>query len=181
MNISKRKVATSWARIVLKRSDILFLDTETTGIERDAKIVDLGVIDNKGNTVINLLIQPNIPMPIGATAVNGITNEMLDGCPNFAQVSTSIRKILEGKTIIAWNSSFDKRMVDNEFKNIGEEPPNYKWEDEMPMYRDYAKKPKRNKLCYAAEECGIIEEQSHRAVGDCQFTLEVLKYMARNI
>ena len=156
----------------------MFLDTETTGIGKDDKVVDLGVIDKDTNILINILLQPNIPMPEGATAVNGITDQMLKGCPNFAQVSSSIKKILTGKTIIAWNSPFDKRMIDNEFKNIGEEPPEYTWEDEMPMYGLYASKPKRNKLCYAAEECGIVEEQSHRAVGDCQFTLKVLKHMA---
>ena len=180
MKITKRQIAISWAKNMLINNNVLFLDTETTGIEKDAKIVDLGVIDNKGNVLINILLQPGISMPEGATAVNGITDSMLRDCPRFVQISSSVKKMLKGKTIIAWNSSFDKRMVENEFKNIGEIFEDCTWVDEMPMYANYADKPKRNKLCYAAKECGIIDEQSHRAVDDCLFTLEVLKYMANH-
>jgi len=180
VRVTKREIAISWAKSKLRENNVVFLDTETTGIDKDARIVDLGVIDNKGNVLINILLQPDIPMPDGATAVNGITDSMLKDCPRFVQVSSSIKKILKGKTIIAWNSPFDKRMVENEFKKIGEVFEDCTWEDEMPMYASYSNKPKRNKLCIAAEECGIIEEQSHRAVGDCQFTLEVLKYMANH-
>lgn len=178
MQINKRQMAISWSKRKLIDNNVVFLDTETTGIGKNAKVVDLGVIDNKGNILINLLIQPGIPMPSEATAVNGITNGMLEGCPRFVQVFASIKKILKGKTIIAWNSPFDKRVMENEFKNIGEVLDNCEWEDEMPIYADYSNKPKRNKLCIAAKECGIVEEQSHRSVDDCLFTLEVLKYMA---
>jgi len=120
VRVTKREIAISWAKSKLRENNVVFLDTETTGIDKDARIVDLGVIDNKGNVLINILLQPDIPMPEGATAVNGITDSMLKDCPRFVQVSSSIKKILKGKTIIAWNSPFDKRMVENEFKKIGE-------------------------------------------------------------
>lgn len=178
MKVNDRMIAKSWAKNTVKRKDIVFLDTETTGIGKNAKVVDLGVIDRHGKILINILLNPEMLMPFEATKVNGITDQMLIGCPRFYQVANSIRKLLEGKTIIAWNAPFDKRMMENEFLSVGLEIPKWKWVDEMPMYGKYADKPKRNKLCYAAKECGIVEEQSHRAVGDCLFTLAVLNRMA---
>lgn len=162
-------------RELFRKNNLVFLDTETTGVESDSKIVDLGVIGSDGRILIDILINPEIPMPEGATKVNHITDDMLTKAPRFKDIHMTVANILKGRTIVAWNSNFDKRMVENSYKSLGLEPPKCTWIDAMPIYGGYANKSGRVKLCIASQECGIVEEQEHRAVGDCIFTLKVLR------
>ena len=39
-------------------SDVLFLDTETTGLDDRAEIVELSVVNAKGEPMINTLVRP---------------------------------------------------------------------------------------------------------------------------
>lgn len=176
--MTNKQQAIIWANEVLKKNDVVLLDTETTGVDKKARLIDLGVINSKGSTVIDLLINPNMPIPERASEVNHIYDDMVKNSPKFEQIYSRVFDLLDGKTILAWNSNFDKRIVENEFKILDKSPPNCKWIDVMPIYGKYSNKGHFNKLCLAAQECGIIQEQTHRSVDDCIFTLKVIQRMA---
>lgn len=169
-----------WAKETLNSNNVVFLDTETTGFSSSDRIVDLGVINTKGKSLIDILINPEMKMPKKASEVNKITDDMLTWCPKFSELYMTIKQILNGKTIIAWNSSFDERMVRQEFERLNIEPPKCTWIDAMQMYGSYANKGKYYKLCLAVQDCGIVEEQEHRAVSDCILTLKVLEVISNN-
>ena len=63
----------------------VILDTETTGVDDRAQVVEVGIIDSSGQELYNQLIRPTVPIDPSASAVNGITEEMLRDQPSFAQ------------------------------------------------------------------------------------------------
>ena len=68
---------------------IVFFDLETTGVNTSQdKIVQIGAIKlNTDGTeeVKNVLINPTIPIPPGATAVHGISDEDVKDKPTFTK------------------------------------------------------------------------------------------------
>jgi len=65
-----------WAQTILAhKPDALIIDTETTGLDDQAQIVQIGVIDLAGNVLLDALVRPSIPIPPAAVAVHHIGDE----------------------------------------------------------------------------------------------------------
>ncbi len=58
-----REIAIAWANGIVSRRDVLYLDTETTGLGSQAEIVEIAVVDGAGRTVLNRLVRPTSPIP----------------------------------------------------------------------------------------------------------------------
>ena len=71
MDTLDRMAAASWAAALVKRADVLYLDTETTGLGNDAEIVDIAVIDSSGRIILNALVRPSGRIPREASDVLG--------------------------------------------------------------------------------------------------------------
>ncbi|MFJ9359342.1 3'-5' exonuclease family protein [Streptomyces mirabilis] len=56
-----------WAGTVLADPDTVVLDTETTGLDGTARIIDLGILDVAGTTLMDRLLDPGGPVPTSAT------------------------------------------------------------------------------------------------------------------
>ena len=62
------------------------LDTETTGLYDDAEIVEISIIDENGGVLLDTLVKPLKPIPAEATAIHGITNEMVATAPTWVAI-----------------------------------------------------------------------------------------------
>jgi len=107
---------------------IVFFDLETTGVNTSHdKIVQIGAIKlNIDGTeeVKNVLINPTIPIPAGATAVHGISDEDVKDKPKFNQIAKSFAAWLRGCDLAGYNSdNFDIPMLIEEFSKAGVEFP----------------------------------------------------------
>jgi DNA polymerase III epsilon subunit-like protein len=171
------------------RENCLILDTETTGLGEDAEIVEVTIIDTAGRVLLNTLVKPRSVIPASATAIHGITNEMVKTAPSWPHVCRSLYDIISGRKVVIYNSDFDTRILDQTNDNWGitihfkiERPT---FECAMLAYAEfYGQNSERGgykwqKLTAAAEQQGvIIEGTPHRALSDCLTTLGVIKAMA---
>ena len=66
-----------WARDLLNRSDVLILDSETTGLGGTAELVELAIIDTTGKVLFDELIKPTVSVPLDASRIHGITDSVL--------------------------------------------------------------------------------------------------------
>ena len=89
----------------------LFLDTETTGLDAGAEIVEIAVLDRHGAVLFESLVKPVVPVPDEAIAVHGITNEDLAQAPAWPEVATVLDGLVAGRVLVAHNAVFDKRML----------------------------------------------------------------------
>lgn len=74
----------------MERPNALILDTETTGLDGDAEVVELAVIDCAGSVPLDTLVRPIGPIPVEAAAIHGITDAMLLGYSSWRDAKTAI-------------------------------------------------------------------------------------------
>jgi exodeoxyribonuclease X len=94
---------------------LIFLDTETTGLtqDKDARLCQLAY--KVGDETVNELYKPSCPIGLGAMAVNHITEAMVKDKPAFkgSPLHGTLAKLVSKKTniVIAHNASFDIEML----------------------------------------------------------------------
>lgn len=97
--------------------NLIFLDTETTGLDEKARLVQLAYKSIENKETVNELFKPPILIGFDAMAVTNITNEMVEDKQFFAGSETKLKllKLLsEGGCLVAHNAKFDIKILDNE-------------------------------------------------------------------
>ena len=104
-----------------------FLDVETTGFKDSDRIIEVAItkVDEFGNVIDKFIqrIDPKMPIPKDASAVNKIYDKDVKGQPVFSDVAQKIQEMLKGTIMVAHNASFDERMLRSEFSKLGLELP----------------------------------------------------------
>jgi DNA polymerase III epsilon subunit-like protein len=88
----------------------VILDTETCGLDTDAHVCQIGCIElASGEVIIDELVNPGRPIPARATAVHGITDDMVVLSLNVCAVLSRLKLHLDrtGQRVITWNAAFD--------------------------------------------------------------------------
>ncbi len=103
---------------------LAFFDLETTGInlatDRIVEIAIVKIMPDGSKTVKRKLINPEMPIPAGASAVHGITDEMVKDAPTFRQVANEIKQFLDNADLAGFNSNrFDVPILVEEFLRVG--------------------------------------------------------------
>lgn len=173
------------ARRIL-RSDPLFFDTETTGLDRFAEIVEIGVVDAAGQTLLESLVRPKRRIPADATSVHGITNDMVLDAPTWPEIWPQVKHLFADRRVGIFNADFDLRMM-----RQSHERHDLSWEEMggrafcvMKMYARYYGEllgignMKWQSLQKAGQQCGIALPNSHRAVDDARLTSAIFRHMA---
>lgn len=177
------------------KSDYVVIDTETTGLGEDAEIIEIAIINMRGEVLLDTLVKPTQPIPPEVTEINHITNEMVANAPAWRDVFQIVLMIISGHKWLAWNSGFDARMLDQTCLYTGiyaNEQAYYaalvtsrihtshidakavydQWYGEFDEKR---KAFKRQSLTTAAARHGVSVEGAHRALADCKMVLAVLQ------
>jgi DNA polymerase III epsilon subunit-like protein len=95
----------------------VYLDTETTGTNYRDKIVEIAIVDDKGNALINTLINPVIPIPRHATRLHGITNAMIQNMPEICDIEDQIADAVRGSYVIIYNARFDMMFLSDRIRD----------------------------------------------------------------
>lgn len=97
-------------------SRLLFLDTETTGLEDKDRLCQLAY--KVDDIIVNELFNPGVEIGVGAMAVHHITNAQVKDAPTFKDTEHYVRlkELLENDDVIfiAHNAPFDIKMVERE-------------------------------------------------------------------
>src|SRR5205085_1605485 len=107
----------------------IYYDTETTGIKSDKdRIIELAAFDPLLDKTFVSLIQPGIPIPIEATAIHGISNEMVENAPSFAEVGKQFAEFCSGDVVLIAhnNDAFDKLFLEAEYQRHSVDLPKWK-------------------------------------------------------
>ena len=121
---------------------IVYFDIESTGVETEtARIVELACIKyNVDGTQEEktILVNPGVLIPIEASDVHGITDEIVKDKPFFKQYAQAIRNWFDGCDLAGFNSdNFDIPLLSAEFERSGLEGINWNPNllDIMKLYR----------------------------------------------
>lgn len=102
---------------------VTFLDLETTGAtplkDRITEIAlvryEHGVEAARWQTLVN----PQTAIPAFIQQLTGITNDMVQDAPTFAEVAETLAEYLEGAVMVAHNVRFDHGFLKSEYRRIG--------------------------------------------------------------
>ena len=114
---------------------------------------------------------------------NGITEAMLASAPTFAEVASSIYRVMHGRVWCGHNiASFDIPRIKLAFEAINHPPPDCAGViDTVRLVRKYFRNRAGNNTMNALTHYFGLGEEKHRAVSDCRHTLEAIKGVALNV
>ena len=171
-------------------SNCLILDTETTGLDYDSEVCQIGIIDQSGDVLMDVLIRPTHPIPAGAARVHGITNEMVVDSPSFADVYEGLKEILNGRPVFVYNAPYDIARLQASCRAYELEDLTTAcfWHDVLAPYSVlwgdwrgwHSSSYTWQKLTAACRQQGIVVDDAHAAVGDCKMTLALMKKLGNH-
>jgi DNA polymerase-3 subunit epsilon len=169
--------------------DPIFLDTETTGLDRTAEVCDLAIVDAAGQVMLDTLIRTVRPIPPDAYAIHGISDADVANAPTFSQVADQLRGALRGRLVVVYNAAFDKQML-IQSHTAAKTPPKYLQAADfvcaMELYaahygewNSYYHSYRWQTLDKAARQCRLKWlGDAHRALADAEMCRRVVRHMA---
>jgi DNA polymerase III subunit epsilon len=175
LNAIDKNAAILWAREIISNPNKYYiLDTETTGLDHP-EVIELAIIDIQGSMVINQRFRPKAWIEPGATKIHGITNEMLNNCPEWSLIADRLSTILKECTVLIYNAPYDNAAICNSYNAYGVYYPGFNSECVMQMYSQFIGDWNEHRGNYRWQK---LPSGDHSAIGDCLATLEVIKAMA---
>lgn len=174
----------AWAQVVTADPNVIFLDTETTGLDGSAEIIDIALVDRDGGVLLDTLVRPRRPIPADASNVHGLFAEDVAAAPTWAEIHPVLLPILTSRRVIVFNADYDRRLVHQCCTQDGLGLPVCAWECAMLAHAKFAGEPGQwgkqfrwHKLEAAARSFGI-DPGGHRALSDAEAARQVVFAMA---
>ncbi|MDR1210636.1 MAG: 3'-5' exonuclease [Spirochaetaceae bacterium] len=195
------------AEAFVKGAAFTAFDIETTGLySQTDRIVELGAVkfDCLGIAArFSVLINPGIPMPAGASRVNGIDDAMLKDKSSIEETLPDFLRFTNGSILVAHNAPFDCGFINESLKRCYRDQARLTFQDgaesvksrfsapfrELPnqvadtlvFAREAFPKRTSYKLQDLASEFGIDAKEAHRASDDARVCMEVFTACVKQI
>lgn len=91
--------------------DLLFLDTETTGLDYFDQVIEIAICDIDGQAVFHSRCKPTVPIHPKAEQVHGISLESLADAPQWIDIEPKVLALLTDHKTIIFNSEYDLRLI----------------------------------------------------------------------
>lgn len=159
------------------------LDTETTGLDDQAEIVEICIIDLQGKPLLNTRIHPTRPIPAAATDIHGIRDIDVQNAPSWADIHDEFCSIIAGRSVLIYNAEYDVRLLSQTADLHELQVPTLQSHCAMKLYAYWHGDLQHNgnyrwqKLQTAAQQCGIDCSSAHQALADCLMTLGIIRHI----
>ncbi len=164
-------------------SELTFVgfDTETTGLSPlTSRLVELsGVKFGHDGTVLSTfstLIDPESEIPPDATRIHGITQDMVDGKPTYAEAVPDFFRWAGGTDVVlaAHNAQFDIGFLETAMARLGLDAPTHPVLDTLNLSRRLLPKAPNHQLQTLSEHLGLESGGFHRALADSYHVRDLL-------
>lgn len=163
--------------------EFIAFDLETTGTVAGVdQIVEIGAVryvNGHPEGTYSTLIDPRKSMPAGATAVNGITDDMLVGKPYIEDLLESFSEFCGDLPLVAHNAPFDAQFLKADILKHELPGPRGLVLDTLPISRKVFPGLANYKLGTLIQHLDLPAGQFHRAEEDASYCgnlfLEIIK------
>jgi DNA polymerase-3 subunit alpha (Gram-positive type) len=157
---------------------LCFIDLETTGLGKDAQIVEIAC--NINGLTFQSLVKPSIRIPDDVIKIHGITNEMVENSPSIKEVIIKFNEFIHGYENLYFVGHnfvrFDLPLLRNAYKSAELAFPHVKFLDTLNLSEWYYPDVVNHRL---QTMCVHLKVQvpNHRALQDVQATKELFEKM----
>ena len=109
-------------KVIEQNNDVIFLDTETTGLYADIdEILQISIVNNNGDILLDSYFRPERNTKWeAAEKIHHITYDMVKDAPLASDIAPRIFEIIaNAKVVIAYNISFDWEFIIKTLENNG--------------------------------------------------------------
>lgn len=130
----------------------IFLDTETTWIDENARLIELWYIFDW--EIHEFLFNPWVPIPPEASEVHHITNEMIEDEETFfgSKQKKDLQIILDDNILVAHNAKFDIWILEREWVTVN------RYIDTLRVAQHLLPDEKKHSLQYLNYSLGLYRE-----------------------
>lgn len=149
-------------------------DLETTGLSPELdRIIEIGAVAFEQGTPVeefSTLVNPGRSIPTAATAVNGITNDMVSHAPGEWDALQALLSFFEKYSnysliFVGHNANFDFSFLKNALNRYGISK-SFQYFDTLHASRSLIKGLPNYKQSTVAAHFGLVNRQAHRAAAD---------------
>lgn len=163
---------------VLSSVPFVILDTETTGLNPafGDRIVEIALLKVRNREIVDRfesLINPGRFISPGASAINGITDEMVHFSPYFTQIADQILAFIENSVLVIHNAKFDLGFLAAQLKLAKRTNPLNSVLDTIRLAKHVYPNFESYSLGNLATALAIVPEHLHRAMEDVEITNRV--------
>lgn len=154
------------------------VDVETTGFRPgQARVVSIAALalGDDGNVEQSLYSLLNPGVDPGPTHVHGLTADMLEGQPTFADIVGPLIELLDGRTLVAHNVGFDYSFLAAEAELVNAELPTDTVMCTVELARRLDLGTENLRLDTLAAHWGITQMKPHDALDDALVLAQILK------
>ena len=179
----------NWASL-LGRNDVLILDTETTGFQKDSEVIQVSMINTNGQTRFNNYVLPKNEIPAESTKIHGLTRSKLKNMnakpwnllhQSFFALTNQVAFVL------VYNLDFDERLIRQScnIRGVPFEPFNGRcilkeYAQYRQVFNQWQNGWKWHKLSDAARKEGAIQQKDvHDSLEDCQVVLSLMQNVVK--
>lgn len=166
----------------LNDSNTCFLETETTGLNDESEVIELGIVHVSGRTLFHQYFMPSIPIEPEAVEIHGLTKEKLaafgavDWSDKHAKISDILRRATTTSQVVTWDKYFNSEVLDVTTDNHSHDMIVYKLYSVMIAYNMCVPTTKKIvSLEEAAQREGINVPTSYATIMKCQTVLAMMQ------
>ncbi|MBQ9438461.1 MAG: topoisomerase DNA-binding C4 zinc finger domain-containing protein [Lachnospiraceae bacterium] len=166
--------------------EYVVFDLETTGIScRNDRVVEISAVKTEAGKIVgeySTLVNPGISIPHEASRVNGITDDMVEDAPDFAQVMVDFLDFAGDYVLVGHNiHGFDMKFIYRDFEACFGKVPDNDYVDTLILARACLPSLSHHKLTNLADYYGISTYGAHRALNDCRMNQMVYEKLGEEL
>lgn len=180
----------------LRASDAIVLDTETTGLDYRAEILQIGIVALNGDKLFDSLVRPAKTRRWSeAMQIHGISWSDVKDAPTMGQLAADLKHIIDGRLVAIYNAEFDTRLLHQSISAAGATnqyqwllDQDWEWECVMEAYAEHWGERNRRyggyrwqSLTKACRQQGIQVSNAHSALGDAKLTAALIRIIEQKL
>lgn len=162
-------------------NDYTVVDLETTGLSPSCdEIIECAAIRVRGGRIVEefqSLIHPSIPVSEFIAELTGITNEMLDGQPDIAEILPGFIDFIGDDVILGHNIGFDINFIYDTVNRILDRVFGNDFVNTVRVAKKAVPGLSHYRLSDLCAHFGIDSSAAHRALNDCRMTHAIYQRM----
>ncbi|OIO57360.1 MAG: hypothetical protein COX57_06895 [Alphaproteobacteria bacterium CG_4_10_14_0_2_um_filter_63_37] len=168
--------------VPVEQAPFVVLDTETTGLNPGKdRIVSVGMVKMRSGVIgqrFEALVDPQIPIPLSAVEIHGISDDMVRGQPTLLERIVDMLDFIGASVVVGHHIGFDIRFINKAMVgHLGAHFP-YPTLDTMRLDRALAPCDEVGTLDDVAGRLGIEVHGRHTALGDAKATASIFWRLA---